>query len=56
MNTATNTTTGQTHTFNCDLETFATYLADTYYVSAEYSNTGNRCVDHNGTATTYTIS
>ena len=54
--TATNTTTGKTYTFECDVEAFATYLADTQYIEARYSDTEVICRDVNGNLDTFTIS
>lgn len=55
MNTATNTTTGQVHTFKCSIETFATYLADTQYIETRYSDTEIICRDIDGNIDTFTI-
>ena len=54
--TATNIATGQTYTFECDVETFALYLADTQYIEVQYSDTEVICRDTNGNLDTFTIS
>ena len=54
-NTATNTATGQTYTFECDVETFATFLADTQYIETRYSDTEIICQDIDGNLDTFTI-
>lgn len=53
--TATNTATGQTYTFECDIETFAGYLADTQYIETWYSGTEIVCRDIDGNLDTFTI-
>lgn len=53
--TATNTATGQTHTFECDIKTFATYLADTQYIETWYSDTEIICRNIDGSLDTFTI-
>ena len=51
----TNTTTRQVHTFECDIETFATYLADTHYIEARYCDTEIICRNTDGSLETFTI-
>lgn len=53
--TATNTATGKTYTFECDVETFATFLADTQYIETRYSDTEITCRDIDGNFDTFTI-
>lgn len=57
MNTATNTRTGATRTFDCDIYTFATALADNEYVHVIINAAAGIITAHDvdGNADTYTV-